>query len=94
MTTLDMWSAVLGFVLPLAVAFINQSHWTKPLRGIVAFLISLFAAFIEVWLRGEVTLTNWVRSALVVFLAAIATYNLWWKPSLIAPKIEAATSVR
>lgn len=94
MTETDMWNVVIGFFMPLAVAFINQCRWPAVVKGLCSFAVCLIAAFITVYIRdGGFALDAWVRTALVVFLTAIATYRLWWNPSQIAPRIEEATTV-
>ncbi len=89
-----MWSAVVGFFMPAAIAFVNQSRWSKPPKGIVAFGLCLIAAVVTVWVRGELSTGTWLHAALVLFLTAIGTYHTWWKPSGIGPTVEAATSTR
>lgn len=94
MNNLAMWSVIVGFAMPALIALINQTRWTKPLKGLVAFILCVLAAFVTVWLRGELTGATWTTSTLIVFGAAITTYHTWWRPSGIAPSIEAATSTR
>lgn len=92
LSSLEMWSALVGALMPLAIALINQSHWSKAWRGIMAVGLCVIAAAVTCWLRGELNGSNYARSVLVVLTAALTTYHVWWKPSTIAPAIEAATS--
>ncbi len=95
MSETDMWDAVLGFLMPLAVAFLNQTRWPRVIKGLCAFAVCAVTALITVFVRNDdFDLTNWVRTLLVVFVTAIATYHFWWKPSEIAPRVEQATSTR
>ncbi len=94
MNDLTMWSAIIGFVMPAAIAFVNQARWSKPLKGVVAFMLCMIAAAVTVWIRGEFVTGAWLHSAVVVFFAAVGTYHTWWKPSGIGPTVEAATSTR
>ena len=90
-----MWSLIVGFLLPLAIAFIQQAHWPKGLRAIVAFIVCLAAAVGTVYLQGPgvFTWSRWVSSALLTFVTAIATYKRFWKPTGIASAIEASTPI-
>lgn len=94
MNDLMLWSTFIGAVLPPLIALVNQATWSSAWKFIVAVLTSIAVSAVTVWLRGEFSPTNWFRSALVVALAAIATYHTGWKPSGIAPSIEVATSAR
>lgn len=94
MNDLMLWSTFIGAVLPPLIALVNQATWSPAWRFIVAVITSIITAGVTVWLRGEFNPDNWFRSALVVALAAIATYHAGWKPSGIAPAIEVATSAR
>lgn len=94
MTDLAMWSLIAGFFLPPVQAFIQQSHWSQTVRALVNFaacaLVGVGVAYFNNDLHGR----SWVESALVVLVASIATYHGTWKPSGIAPVIEAGSTVR
>lgn len=92
MTDLEMWSLVVGVLLPPLVAMVNQPGWSAAAKGVVAVLASVVAAAVTVWLRGDLSGGTWLHSMLVVAVAAIASYQAWWKPTGIAPAIERATS--
>lgn len=94
MDKLTMWAAIVGFLMPPAIALITQTQWAKPLKGLVAFALCLIAAAVTVWLSAEWDGGDYVKTAMIVFAAAVGTYHVWWKPSGIAPSIEAATSTR
>lgn len=87
-----MWSLIVGFFLPPVQAVIQQSHWPERIRALVNFASCAVAAFGVVYFTGSVNFRDWVQSALVVLVAAIATYKGTWKPTGIAPTIEAKTS--
>lgn len=88
-----MWSLVVGFFLPVAIAFIQQRHWKNGFRAIVAFLCCLLAASGTVLIQvGSWDWHKWVQSALLIVVASISTYHGFWKPTTIAPSVEDATS--
>jgi len=92
MSDLDMWSALVGAVLPPGIAIINQSHWSRAWRFIVTILCGLVAAAVTCWLMGLLDGHDYFHSALVVLFATLVAYHTGWKPSTIASAIEAATS--
>lgn len=92
LSDLEMWSAFVGFVLPPAIAVINQAHWSRAWRFIVAVMISVLAAAITCWVRGDLNNHDYAHSLIVVLTATLTFYHFGWRPSTIAPAIEVATS--
>jgi hypothetical protein len=92
LTTQDMWTILVGFLMPLLVALVNQSHWSKPLRAIVSFAICIVVAIADVLIQGNWNGHALTRTLVLVAFVAYTSYQLFWKPSAIAPAIEAATS--
>lgn len=84
--------AMIGFIMPAVIAGVNQSYWNSRTKGLVAFLACLVASVAVCLFRGDMDWTNWQSTFLVVFGGAIATYRLWWQPSMIAGTIEAKTT--
>ncbi len=79
-------------VLPPVIALLNQWHWPAQLKGIVALLVcALYATGILI-LRDSLTWADWRDTLLQAAGAAFILYTTWWKPSGIAPAIEAGTS--
>lgn len=85
-------SGVVGFLLPHAIALLNQTHWSAKLKSIVAFCCCLIAAIATTWIKGDLNFTDVVASAGTIFVVARSSYAGLWKPTGIAPTIEAATS--
>lgn len=92
LTDLEMWSALVGALLPPVVALVNRSTWPKAWRLAMAVVCCLVAAGITCWVRGELNHDSYAHSVLLVLTATLATYHWAWRPSTIAPAIEAATS--
>ncbi len=88
-TLADVW---VGAALPLVIAVINQRRWPGPVKGLVTLVVCALAALLTVWLQGPIDWSNWRITATWITGAALASYHLLWKPSTIAPRIEAATS--
>lgn len=91
-TNVLMWGAIVGFLMPALIAAINRRMWSSAAKAVCAFVLCIVAAGVTAFLTGDFDDTDdLVTAALAVFGAAITTYHFWWKPSGIAPKIEAAT---
>lgn len=92
MTDLDMWSLLVGVLLPALIAVVNRAHWVAWVKGVVAVASSALAGGVTAVLTGQLTGGTWLHAALVVAVAAVAAYRLWWKPTGIGPKIEASVN--
>jgi chromate transport protein ChrA len=87
--------AILGFIMPPVIAFINQERWGSALKGVVAFVICLLASLgAEIWQDHELNWHDWRNLMIVVFSSAIFFYHQFFKPTTIAPAIESATSAK
>ena len=96
MSDLELWSVVVGTMLPGLVAVVNRSRWVGWVKGLVALGSSLLAALGTAWLHGELTAASftpgsWVHSALFVTVATFGMYRLLWHPTGWAQVIERVT---
>jgi len=82
------WSAAIGTALPALVAVVNRAHWAGWIKAIVVLLSSLVVGFLTALFNGQLNGLGVSTAVLTVFLAALVTYQTWWKPSGIAPAIE------
>jgi hypothetical protein len=93
MTTLQVWSLIIGTLAPIVIAWIQQPKWPDWLRAVVTAVFCLVVGFGNVWLNGDLTkASDWVGAVGLVFMAAITAYKGFWKPTGIADKMESATS--
>lgn len=92
LTTQDMWTILVGFLMPILVALVNQTHWSKPLRAVVSFAICIVVAIADVLIQGSWNGHDLTRTLVLIAFVAYTSYQLFWRPSNIAPAIEAATS--
>lgn len=83
---------IIAFLLPPAIAVITQAHWSPQLKGVVAFLVSVAAALAMVLYEGGFNWTDWRNASLVIVSGAVFFYHQFYKPSGIAPSIEAKTT--
>ena len=93
MTNFEMWSLIVGFLLPPALALVMQSKWPTQFQAIVAFVACAVAGAGTAYFQGDLTGRRWVESGLVVLVASIATYHGFWKPTKVAPTIETKTNL-
>ena len=92
MSNLEMWALIVGFFLPPAIAIVQQPTWSEPVRAIVTFLVCAVAAAGTAYFQGDLTSRRFVEAGLVILVTTIATFKGFWKPTKVAPEIEAATS--
>lgn len=92
MNDLQLWATLVGFFLPVVVAFVQQPKWNENARAIVTFLVCVIAAGGTAYFQGVLTGRRFVSAFLFVLVAALAIYRVFWKPTGIAPKIEEVTS--
>jgi amino acid transporter len=93
MTVIQMWSLLIGAVLPPLLAVVQQPKWPDWLRALVTLLVCVVVGLGNVYLNGDLThATSVVEAILLVLVAALSTYKGLWKPTGVADKIESATS--
>ncbi|MEE1764429.1 hypothetical protein [Streptomyces sp. SP18BB07] len=98
MTTLESLStgAQVGAVLPLLTAVVQQPAWSAKAKKVVAVLAALLGGVVAVaasggwgqFQHGQLT----AATLLGVLAASQTSYDLVWKPSKLAPMIEALTT--
>jgi hypothetical protein len=88
MSDLEMWSGLVGSLLPLVVAKVIATDWSSEAKAGAAMASSILAAMGTVWFQGELNVENVTRSLLIVFTLAVVTYNNYWKPSGIAATLN------
>ena len=93
MSHLAQLSAAVGFLLPLLLAVIQQTHWSRGVQSIVAAVACVIAAVITAAVNGDLDPHSLVTSLTVIYTLSQVTYRNFWKPTGVAPKIEANTTV-
>lgn len=92
LSNLAMWSLIVGALTPPLVAVIQQPKWNGTARTVFMLLAAVVDGVVISWLQGDLDFTRWANSALVAGVAIITAYYGIWKPTGVAPKIEAKTS--
>ncbi|MBG7704906.1 hypothetical protein HCJ76_44295 [Streptomyces sp. MC1] len=85
-----------GSLLPPLTAIVQKPKWSANVKRIVAVIAAALGGIITVASTGGLNEFTQPITALGGIAAVIAasqtTYDLIWKPSKIAPTVEAATS--
>lgn len=92
MSDLDLWSAVVGFVLPLLIAVVTRARWSSELKGAVTVAACAIGGTMTALLNGGLHGASVIRAALVVAASTVLFYATLWHPSGIAPAIEEMTT--
>jgi len=87
----QMWSLVVAFFLPVAIAVIQRQAFSSALRATITFLVSGVAAAGTAYFTDGLTGGNLIHSGLIILVGTIAVYQGLMKPTGIAPAVEAAT---
>lgn len=90
---LTLANAFVGFVLPHAIAVVNQRHWGPRLKAAVAFAACAAAGTLTSYVAGALTPEDLILSGLTIFGAAQISYQQLWRPSGITTTIEQKTTV-
>lgn len=93
MTNLAMWATIVGFLAPPVIAIIQQSRWSNRIRAVVTFGVALVAGAGTAYFQGELTGKRFLEASMIVFVAAIASFYGFWKPTDVAPTIERTTDL-
>lgn len=92
MSNLAQWSALVGFLVPLVIAIIQQTHWGRTIRTIVGVVSSLAAAVVTAAVQNNLNWNTWATSAIWIVTTAMVSYRTIWVPLGAAPFIEAKTT--
>lgn len=92
MSNLQLWSTLVGVVMPVLISIVNQPQWKPWVRQSVAVVSSVVAAAITCEMAGQLSAADLASSVITVLTATISTYHLFWKPTKIAPTVEVKTT--
>lgn len=92
LTDAQLWAAVLGYLLPPAIAIVAQPRWTGPVKGLLMVTVAVLDGLGTAYFNGDFSSKPIITCMLTAALAIGIAYHTLWKPSGIAPGIEVATS--
>lgn len=84
---------ILGFGVPVVTAIVTTKVASSSLKAIVTAVLAAIAGLIAVAIEanGHIDISQWVVGVGQAAIAAWAAYYGFWKPTLIAPKLQDAT---
>lgn len=87
MTNAVMWAGIVGFLSPLVVQQLARSGLTKQVQALIAFVFcAVVAVPTAAFAPGsDLSVDSFVKSALIVFTIAIASYKGFWNPVGVTP---------
>jgi len=86
--TLDMYTTVVGFFLPMIIAIINKATWGQRLKYGISFAVVCLAAAFHLVFMGQFDLLDIPVTILKILTLTIGSYLVFWRPSGISDKIE------
>lgn len=92
LSNLAMYALVVGFFLPPVLALVQQQSWSTKLRASIAFIACVVAGAGTAYFQGDLTGRRFAEATLVILTTGMATYQSFWKPTEIAPRIERESS--
>jgi len=92
-TAIAQWAIVLGFLMPLVVSLVVQSHWASGFKATVSLLSCLAAATVQLGIQGRLDLSHLPATALGIMALSVSFHAHFWKPTGIAPWLEQATNL-
>ncbi|MGW2936090.1 hypothetical protein ACWDA7_30530 [Streptomyces sp. NPDC001156] len=88
----ELWAAALGYVLPLAIAVVNQPRWRGWVKGLLMLVVAAGDGAGTAYFGDQFHGRSVVSTVLIAAIAIGVAYHTVWKPSGIAPALERATS--
>lgn len=86
-----LFAIVVGFVMSPVIDAIARRSWSSEVKAVFAFLWCAVVAAAQVYVLGQLDRADWLRTFLIIFVAAIAFHRFYWKPSGISDAIDRAT---
>jgi hypothetical protein len=80
-----MWAGLVGFLTPPVIQIITRNIGSKQLQAITAFIFELLVAIPTAYFAADLTVQDYVKSALIVFTLAMVSYQSVWKPTGVTP---------
>lgn len=80
---LTLWSTLVGMALPWLAAFVQSDGFSSRVNAIIFAAAAGIAALVTELVRNgtDFSAQGYFHTFIVVTLAAIALYKLYWKPS-------------
>jgi len=86
--SIDMYTAVVGLLLPLLISTILSPDWTKQTKGWISFGLVFLAAAGHLFFIGDFDIASFPGTLLKVLFLATGSYLSFWKPTGINDAVE------
>ena len=93
MGTVEAASIIVGIVMPLLVAVVHQAGWPRRANLAIALLSCAGAGVLTAWAAGQLSGQEVVVAVAIVFSAAQAAYQAYWRDSRLLGAIDERTTV-
>lgn len=88
-------SAFIGVFFPILAALVKQQGWSQRANAIVAAVLAGITGVVVAAQSAEgLSLETWGTSAIAIFVAAVAAFAGFYKPTGLDEAIKNATSVK
>jgi hypothetical protein len=87
-------SALVGAVLPVAVAVGKQDRFSRRANTLIAAAVALVAALVVVAVRDEFSPGHLAVSFTAIYATAVGFHHGLWKPTGVAARLQRRTSPR
>lgn len=93
MTNEEMLLLIIGVLLPPLIEIVKQARFAKWINAVIVIASCLAVALGTIWARGTpINVENYAQAAIIITVAAIAAYRLYWQP-VLGDKLMIATSI-
>jgi len=86
--SIDMYTAVVGLLLPLLISTIVSPDWTKKTKGWISFILVFLAAAGHLFFIGDFNIANFPGTLLKILFLATGSYLSFWRPTGVKGFVE------
>ena len=86
--SIDMYTAVVGLLLPILISTILSPDWNKQTKGWISFGLVFLAAAGHLFFIGDFDIASFPGTLLKVLFLATGSYLSFWKPTGINDAVE------
>jgi hypothetical protein len=90
---INEYTAVVGVILPLLVAYLKNQDWPKGIKMALAVLLTVVASVGHMFYSGNFDMADLGKTFLVMLSISTTTYKWVWQPTKVSDKIETRMGV-
>ena len=92
--SIDMYTAVVGLLLPLLISTLLSPDWTKQTKGWISFGLVFLAAAGHLFFMGNFDIANFPGTLLKILFLATGSYLSFWRPTGIKDVVEKNVGIK